>query len=183
MPDVFAAGSTVVYTRSDESYTAADGWTMKLYISGPSNITPLAGVVSGRSFVFTLSAAITAKLDPGPYDWSERAHKTGTPALEYVVESGKVEVMPDIRQATAGSMLSWEARMLPLVEAALQVLMTTGVQAYQIGTGSAVRSFTKADIGRLMRIRDNLKTSIRAAGRPGKFGMEVRASFTGYESE
>jgi hypothetical protein len=180
MPEVFAAGTTVVYTRTEHTFPADDGWANMLSLTGPSTNPQVAGVASGKSFVFTLTSTSTALLLPGPYQWREIATKGAT---SYAVADGLVEILPDLRQFNAGMGASWEARMLPLIEAALETLLTTGVQAYQIGSGNAVRSFTKTDVGQLMRIRDNLKSVIESQRRPGEFGIGVLGRFTGYEAE
>jgi len=176
MPPAFPAGTHVTYTKTDANYPANDGWGMKLYLAGQSVIEPLAGAASAASFVFTLTDAITTPLLPGDYVWREVATKAGK---SYEAASGNVEVFANIAAAGAGDILTWEQRMLPLIEAALTMLMTSPVQAYQIGN----RSFTKADISRLLRIRTSLKISVLQQAHRGRFGIPIKALITGVASE
>jgi hypothetical protein len=172
MPDAFAAGTTVVFTASYGDFPANAGWTATLYLAGASVLTPIVGVASGTAFTFTITAAAGANLVAGNYSWQVIAVNAtlGT----FIADYGVVEVTPNITTATAGSLLTWAQRTLPLVEAALAGQVTENVASYQIGN----RSLVKLSIDELLKLRAYCETVIAQEKNPGTFLQSGDFTFT-----
>lgn len=175
IPDAFAAGTTVTYTRAYADYPANAGWGATLYLAGAS-LFSVAGSASGASFVYTLTAAQTALLTAGNYQWREVVSK-GTE--KYIADSGVVQIEPDITAATAGSMQTFEELELARVEEVLSGRTTGDVESYQVGN----RAMTKIPHKELRAYRAELKRTIYAQRHPGTFGPPIRAIFTGVRNE
>jgi len=172
MPDTFPAGTTVQFTASFVDYAADDGWTTLLYVAGPSAMTPATGSANGAAFDFTITAAVSGALLPGNYQWQVLATKGGVGT--FVADSGTVEVTPNIATATAGSMQSWAAATLPLVEAAIAGQVTANVASYQIGN----RSLVKLSIDELLKLRAYCETILQSERDPGAFLQTGSFRFT-----
>lgn len=174
MPSTIPAGTSVSYTRTFTDYRADDGWTLAVHLAGPD--VPGAAAVtiaaSGSSFVVTLSAAMTAKLRPGTYQWQERVAKAGA---VYVAASGTVIVEPDIASANAGDLQPTDEQLLEVVEAALANRLTADMQSYQIGG----RSVTKIPAAELYDLRTRLRSAVDQARNAGTFGRNVDLTFLG----
>lgn len=175
IPDSFAAGTTVDVTLSYASYPASGGWTAMLHLAGAA-LASVTGTATGKAFRFKLTAANSAPLPAGNYQW--RVVVTdGTD--KFIADSGVLLVQPNIETATAGSMQSFEERDLAVVEAILNGRMTTGMESYVIGN----RQATLIPHKELRAYRAELKRAIYAQRNPGKFGPQVRVAFTGVRSE
>ena len=172
MPSRFAAGTTVIYSRSLPGYSPVDGWALTLYLSGAAAVD-YAGAPSGAKWTVTIPA--TAQLEAGNYQWVERVSKA---AEVYDAASGVVQVLPDISKAPAGDLRSWEERTLEVIECALTGRLTNDMQSYQI----AGRAVTKIPIGELLALRSSLSAAVRAQRGDGRLG-QMRAAFTGTEAE
>jgi hypothetical protein len=124
MPASFAAGTTVSLQLTIPDYPASE-YDLTVYLAGRSRIHAdiESGVVkSGDDFLVTLTAALTAPLLPGRYEWEFRVKVGATAYLR--VDAGTVLILPDIAQATDGSLQTHAERMLALVEAALEGRLT-----------------------------------------------------------
>lgn len=166
MPDMFHAGTTVKYTRSDDRYPANDGWALTLYFAGVSVLTPIAGVASGTNFTVTIPAVKTKELLPGDYQWRELASKAGD---SYVVAAGTVTVVQNLAAAGAGDAEPLDVILLRLVEQRLTGRLTEDMERYQIGG----RTIDRIPVKDLFRYRDVLTARIRALRHPGEFGVDV----------
>ena len=133
--------------------------------------SPIAATASGASFSITLTAAITAGLAAGTYQWSERVTKSGE---SYDAASGLVVVQANIATAIAGDLQSWEEKALVVVDAALLGRLTSDQQAFSI----AGRAVTKIPITELLSIRTSLVAAVRSQRTPGKFGTSVDFNFS-----
>lgn len=174
-PERFTAGTTVKVTRTHSAYPATSGWSLTFYLTGIDVITPVTGTPNGTGFDFTLSATVTAKLRAGTYRWTERAVSG---AEKYTAESGVLVVDADPAQMGATDGQSWEEKALALVEARLLGRYSEDMESFQIGT----RVVTQIPHKELLAVRDDLKERLRVAG-GGSFIREVRAAFTGTDSE
>jgi hypothetical protein len=172
LPDQFAAGSTVKYNRTLADYSAADGWVLKLYVAGVDITDAVLGTANGTTWDMVLSAAATAKLRAGTYQWRELVSKSGE---TYIAASGTVVITPNIATVGAGDLQSFEERMLPIVEAVLAGRIPADAESYQI----AGRAVTKIPAKELLEIRDRFVVAIRAQRRAGQFGQTVLAVFRG----
>lgn len=153
LPETFAAGTSVEYEISHSDYPADAGWSLVLHLSGASRITPLAGTPNGKAFDFALTAAMTAPLDAGTYQYVERATKG---AIIKDVRTGGVVVTPDIAQAPAGTLVSMEEQWLPMIETAITTMVQNPLRSYQIGA----RAFTRTDLDELYALRAKFKAAL-----------------------
>lgn len=175
LPTQITAGTTVKYTASHGDYPADQGWALTLHLAG-ANLVSVAGVPSGSSFAFTLTAAATAPLKAGTYQWREIASKDGE---KHVADRGSVEVLANIESALAGDLQSAAEKELALVDAAILALTEGKVASYQI----AGRAVVYNDLEKLHRRQAQLQAQVWRERNPGKFGPTVRAAFTGAAAE
>lgn len=131
MPSEFAAGTTVVYTRTLTDFPASAGWTLTVYLRGAGTLTK-AAAPSGDDFVVTLAGSDTGPLPPGGYEWSEFATDTSVPQQRFKATDGFVVISPDPALAGAGDMQLWEEKELALIQLVKEGRITADVQAYQI---------------------------------------------------
>lgn len=174
IPERFTAGTTVKYIRTFVDFPADEGWTLNLYLAGAS-IATVAGSASAKSFNVTLSAAATAGLVAGNYQWVERVAKAGE---KFDVAAGTSIVDPDVAVATAGSLQSYNEKRLAVIEAALTGTLTGGMLSYQI-EGRAASKIPPAE---LEALRAKYHALVLAEQRPGHLRV-VRAEFTGMSAE
>lgn len=149
IPDIFTAGSTVIYRRSYQDFPVADGWTLTLYLKGASSLEQ-AAATSGNEFIFTLTAAATAALESSAYRWTERASLAGQ---VFDAGSGNTYVLPDPDQQVPGDAQTQEEKLLAEVDAEILRRITSGVaESYSIGS-RAVQKMKMAD---LIELRSSL---------------------------
>lgn len=170
MPDMFMAGTTVVYTRTLRSYSAADGWTLAVKINGVATSDSVTGSASGSDFLVTIPATATAKLPAGTYVWSEVVTSS---AGTFLAAHGKVEVIPNALTASAGDLQGFEEKALAVVEVQLLARYQADVQSYSIEQRAAV----KIQVERLEQTRGRLLRAIEAKKRPGRFLTPINVAF------
>ena len=163
---------------------AADGVLPGYLVSGP-------GIPSG-AYVKTVDSATQATLSEpadatgsslslkfrfpdGVYRWEERVSKAGE---VFPADEGTASIDPDISAAPAGSLQSWEERMLPLVEDILEGRITSDMESYQI----ADRAKTAVRVSDWISFRSYLKRVVAQRRTPGKL-LVMRAIFTGAGAE
>jgi len=171
MPESLTAGTTYKFSQGWTDYPANAGWTAGIYIAGAAvTRAPITGTPNGSYFDFVLSAAALASFPSGNYQWQIIVAKAGE---SYIAASGVLRVLPNVAQATAGSLLTWAERTLPIVEAAIEGRLTADVQSYQING----RAVTKIPIGELLNLRAKCVGIIRQEQHPGEFITNVQTNF------
>jgi hypothetical protein len=185
IPDVIVRGTTVEYRRTPSEFPPSTH-TLTLLLSGGSGAGSTlseAGTASGASFVFSLSTADTGTLTPGNYFWEERAQETAT-SKKYLFASGVLQVTPDLASATP--LLTFEAKALAAIEAALVIRLGIGasssqdvIESYAVG----IRQFDKWSTREMMDERARLARIVRNQANPGRFGPQVAIHFTGVNNE
>lgn len=171
MPQQFAAGTTVKYSRGFADYTPGDGWTLAVHLAGASIITAtVAADVSGSTWNVTLTAAVTGVLKAGVYQWRELVTKSSE---TYVAASGAVTVLPNIATAVAGDFQTFAERMLAAIEAVLVGRIPADVESYQI----AGRSLTRIPVMELQELRARYQGEVAAQRKPGTFGTTIYGRF------
>lgn len=182
IPEQIVAGTTVKFRRTYGHYPASAGWALSLYLAGASVLSE-NGVADGDSFNFTLTNAETGALTPGNYNWQERATLAGE---TYVADFGVLEVLPNLAAATAGSLQSFNAKLLAAVEASLNLRFGVGaasaidvVEEYTIH-GRSLKKFSTAE---LLDLRSRLRQIVRSEANPGRLGPKVLVTFTGVDQE
>lgn len=171
IPEQFAAGTTLEYTKAFPDYPGNLGWEVTLYLAGPSASSEAQVTWNGAAYEFVFSSQNTGALAPGLYRWTERAEKEGRVVN---LASGYVLITPDIAQATPGSMLSWAEKELAAVEAEITA-RTTGkmVESGQV----AGRAFSKMPTDKLMAMRSELKAEVRQLRSGGRLGRQHLIDF------
>jgi len=169
-PRSFPAGTTVSWKRSYGDFPPAT-WNLTLHLRGPSSLDVAAAEVAGE-FVVTLTAAETATLAPGGYRWAERV-TDGTSTHE--VARGRLNVVLDLATVGPKDALSWEERVLPLLDAALEGRASRDLDAYVVGG----LSVSKMSVRELRRFRNAIVATINARRRGGRVVEDVLARFTG----
>lgn len=169
LPSTISAGTTIGYRRTLSDYPASAGWTLKLYLSGPSNLIVTA-TAAGDDFDVAITPAQSASLKPGTYTFIERVSKAGA---SYDPTRSQVVVLADVATAGPGTMQSWEERTLEVVELALSGSLESGIQSYQIHG----RAVSRIEAGELLKIRQQLKSAI-ASRKSGKISRPILIRFT-----
>ena len=176
LPESFAAGTTVKYTRTLTDYPANGGWTLTLYLAG-ATVLSVAATPSGADHAVTLTPAQTATLaTAGVYRWTERVNNA---TEKYDVASGTVYVTQNIATAAAGDLQTFEEKALAIVEAALLANVGSDIVTYQIH-GRAVTRETRLEA---LAYRNKLRWDVARQRNKGKAGRTRRVSFTGAENE
>lgn len=178
----FSAAGRVI-TRSAGDFTA-DGVLPGYLVTGPG-IPPGAYVKSVDSATtLTISEPAEAagsglslpfRFPEGIFRWEERVTKSGE---VYAADAGTVSIDPDISGSPAGSLQSWEQRMLPLVEDIIEGRIGSDTESYQI----ADRAKTAVRMRDWLSFRSFLKAAVAQQRNPGRIGI-VRTAFTGAGAE
>jgi hypothetical protein len=171
VPDSFPAG-TSLNIRFDLADYPAPTWEASLHIKGAGALDAV-GVADGTGHLFEIAASATDDLPPGLYQWAVRVSGPDGEILQPC--EGLTNVTPDIAEADAGDLQSWAEKTLALVEAAIAGRIPSGMESYQV-LGRAISKIPLAD---LMKIRDQLRASVKAKGAGKGLGRKVLIGFTG----
>lgn len=116
------AGDTWRWVRDLPDYPAP-AWSLIYTLFGPPGVVHITAAAYGAWHQVDLAPAVTGTYAPGRYDGI--AHATdGTDRLQ--VWAGAIQVLPDLRTATAADGRSHARRMLDAIEAALEGRATDG---------------------------------------------------------
>lgn len=142
---------------------ASAGWTLAflLYVYGKTPITITASA-SGDDYTISVLPAVTRLWVSGVYSWQAYVYKSGgTPVLiteKYTIETGKVEILPDLTQSTSGSDFRSIAKTtLDIIEARLRGNTSPEIMAYSI----AGRSVSKMNVTELIKLRSYFQEEYR----------------------
>lgn len=98
IPDSFEAGSTVIFTDSFSDYPVST-WTATLcLVKGADSPITVTATTSGQFFLFTLSAALTATIPPGYYEYVIYVTSSGQ---RTTARTGQITVLQDMSVARA----------------------------------------------------------------------------------
>lgn len=174
VPDHFPAGTTVKFTRSLDEFLPSDGWAYAIYLNGTSQKFSKAATAVDNIFQVQFLPADTASLAPGPYRYCERLTNSTTGEI-YDIRGDElvINIEPNVASSDAGAFVTFEEKMLSVVEAALSGRLTADLQSYQI----AGRSITKIPIAELRQIRGELKAAIWRLTHPGRLGRAYEVVF------
>jgi hypothetical protein len=168
-PESFIAGDTVAWTRSFPEYSAADGWALTYYLRGPSTLDVTAQA-SGSGFAATITAANSAALGAGTYEWIARVSKAGE---VYTAARGSFAVRPNLALANAGERVSHAARTLALIEAAIEGRIPAGMENYQVGN----RVISKIPMLDLYELRAKYASEVLHERNPNRIDRPVAVTF------
>ena len=128
LPEAFAAGTTVKYSRTLPDYPANAGWTLRLLLAG-ANVLAVTATPNGADYLITITAEQSGTLAAGTYKCAEEVSKAGE---TYIVASGTVIVEPNLAAALAGQHQSKNERLLELVDTLLAGRVVKDLEAYGI---------------------------------------------------
>jgi hypothetical protein len=175
VPEFFAAGTTVKFSRTLNNFLASDGWAYTIYLNGLTQKFNKAAAVDDQGvFQITFLPSDTASLVPGPYRYAERLTNSNTGEIyDLTGDELVINIEPNVASAAPGVFNTWEERTLAIVEAAISGRLTSDLQAYQI----AGRSISKIPIQELRTIRGQLLAAKWRQNNPGKLGIPVKVHF------
>lgn len=154
-PAKFTAGLTFKRTVAPECYPVSDGWTLSAAIRGSMVIDIVATDVDGKHR-FAVGADDTAEWTPGRYSYSIRAAKVSEGVFE--VETGAIEILPNLDTATAGYDGRTHAeRTLEAIEAVIEQRASLDQERYRINN----RELYRTPIADLLKLRDTYRAEVQ----------------------
>lgn len=159
VPCKIRGGDTVRFSVISSDYPPS-AWSAQFCLSrNGTAASPVTATESGDEYIFTLSAATTGALAVGTWQWMIRY--TETSSSEVITgESGIIDVLPNLSTSQTASTAQ---ALLTLVESQLTSLFASGDTYTSVSFNG--QSYTKANVGELMRIRDRLKAEVIAERR------------------
>src|ERR1700761_852409 len=153
-PSEISAGDTVQFVIHQDDFPASNGWTMIWSLRAEDASLDAESTSEGNAHMFTLAAAQTAELEPGPYQYGLYFVSTdgqGNP-VRFTYRIGRLDVRPDLQtmSVTATDPRSWAERMLEAVQNVIEGKIPDDVESYTIA-GRSVNTIKSTD---LMKWRD-----------------------------
>lgn len=143
-------------------------------------ITASTNVTDSNAYSVTVAAASTAAYVAGNYQFLARVTLAG---VVYTVDSGVVQILPNVATASTGALQSHAEKMVALIEAAIE---NNAVAASSGGTGGAILSYTIADRSvtfkddaDLKRQLNDYKWQVWREKHPGQLGPRRQVRFVG----
>jgi hypothetical protein len=163
VPDTITAGDSYAITLSLSDYPATAGWSLSYALAGAAVLT-VTSTASGATHLLTLTAAQTASLGAGLYQYRVRAAQGSTVET---VTTGTCTVVADIGALAAGEGVSYWQCLKDAAEEALKAMMANGgVQMVMINGRQTM--FNTPD--RLMKIIATCDQRLAAERRGNAFG-------------
>jgi len=169
VPKQLRAGDSLRLLIELADYDAAS-WTTVLYLENATGALSQAGVASGSSHSFTVTATATAALKPGSYKWFIRA--TAGAIVETALE-GWIDVEPNPAAAQNIDHRSWARRALDAVEATLLGRATSDQLAMTLNN----RSISRIPLTELKDWRTQLRTEVRSEEGTSGAGRDIKVRF------
>ncbi len=160
VPNTITAGDTVEMTLAYADFSAANGGTLTFALAG-AVVESWTATANGTGFDVTLADTETAALLTGLYQWRTRITEDGvTTTLDW----GSLTVAPDLADVAAGDLVSYEAKLLPIVEEALLGTIQ-GEHRMLMVNGRQLQTFSPKE---LMALRDQLKANLAREANNGQ---------------
>jgi len=186
-PDKITAGDYVQWkklgadclTPAGDSCLASAGWQLTYALVKSGQQITISASASGDDHLVTLAASATANYSPGIYSW--QAYVTGGSSERYMVDSGTIEILPNLATAATGyDDRSHVKKVLDALEARLEKRATAD-QAQTLIGGEVIAYMP---IQRVLEWRDKYKAYYAqeiqaeaiANGLGGKQNIKVRFS-------
>jgi len=154
-PSSLISGDTWSWSVIDTDRSPADGWTLEFRFSGATNfaLTVTANVANdGWDVAYT--AASSASVSPGRYEWFARCSKAG---IVQTIARGEVQVAPNISATGIDSRSSARAA-LDAIQKRLTGVATDAVLKYEI----AGRRLEHYSLTELLALESRLQQEVRA---------------------
>lgn len=160
IPATLRAGDTIAWTESLADYPASEGWILAIALrakdKAPINISTTA---SGNDFAVSILIAASEKYAPGVYFYQAFIVKPVSPTEKYTVETGQIEILPNISAGTSQSdFRSIAKKNLDMLDARLSGDTSPDVMSYSIGG----RSLSKRSWDELQAMRGYWKSEYEA---------------------
>ena len=153
LPSTLRAGDTLADTFSLSDYPAPT-WVLTFTLINSAAKQTVTCSASGTDHAMAVTAATTAGWAAGTYSWS--AHATSG-AARYTVNTGTVEVLPDLAAATTYDNRTPARKALDAVDAALAAYGSKAyLQSIQIGE----RQQTFQSPSEFLAFRDRLRREV-----------------------
>lgn len=172
IPDKIDAGLTFDRLITLTEYQPPE-WNLTAHLRGPILID-LDAVADGTAHRIRADAATTALWSPGTYTYSVRV-SNGTDLAQ--IESGRVEIRPDIASLSAGHDSRDHVRkVLDAIDAVLEKRASIDQERYTINN----RELWRTPIGDLLKLRDTYRAELRRmeAAKSGNLFGTVQVRFT-----
>lgn len=156
-PTTLRAGDTWAWRREDLADYPASAWTLTYHFRSATAFFDVTAVADGDDFAVSVAAATTVTRAPGRYAWTAFV-TAGTE--RYQVDSGEIEVLPDVAQAAPHDGRSFARQMLDAIEAALLNRASTD-QLDLVNATLADRSLQRDKSG-LITLRGQFKAELVA---------------------
>ncbi|HFH4653102.1 hypothetical protein [Pseudomonas aeruginosa] len=127
-PTQLHAGDSVAWSRDVPAFPASDGWVLRYVLSGPARYELEA--IAGVPYRVEVAASVSAGWAPGVYRWVALAVRGE--GERQTVATGLLEISPNLETADPVDARSHAARMLALIEAALEKRIPKDQQSYEI---------------------------------------------------
>lgn len=129
-PLSFESGLTVKWTKDlSEDYPADDGWSLQYNFINSSGKFTVNAVADGKQFSNTISAATSAAISSGIYQWTARVTKDGE---VYQVGTGHCEVLKNLAVLTATEVRTHVKKVLDAIEAIIENRASKDQMGYTI---------------------------------------------------
>jgi len=157
IPSQLRSGDMFSWAESLSDYPASAGWTLAFVLTkyGQPKIT-IAATANGNDYAISIVPASTRLWVSGIYSWMAYVYKEagGLITEKHTLESGQVEVLPDITQATSQTDIRSHAKkVLDALETLLEGKSLNDAQSYSIGG----RSISKMSPEELIKWRSFYK--------------------------
>jgi hypothetical protein len=146
LPCEIRAGTTVRFTMSFTEYPAS-AWSLSFSLLGQASLSA-QGVASGDAFTVVLTAAQTATLTPGQYNWAAKVTETASGDVA-IADQGFAVILPDLSNTAVGP---WRTRYNAAVAA------MAGISGSQFASVDVEgQSFTTHNVVSLQSVIDRLE--------------------------
>lgn len=168
-PTQLHAGDSIAWARDVPACPASDGWSLRYVLSGPARHE--LDAIGGVPYRVEVSASTSAAWPAGVYRWVALALRGESE--RQTVGTGLLEVSPNLETAAPVDARSHAARMLALIEAALEKRIPKDQQSYEI---DGMR-LDRIPIERLEALRTKYRREIqRSKDRCHPYGRTVQYS-------
>ncbi len=164
-PATIQQGDTVKVSSSLDF--RADVWTLTYYFVGPSTEANIEAEASGQDFLLTLDTSFTAALGVETLAWAAKVLKDDE---VYTVESGTVQVLPDLATSGPLDLRTHAQKTLDSIRAVIENRATTDEQEYKIGT----RQLVHMTVSELMQFLAIYEKKVALENRTGQKNILVR---------
>ena len=159
-PTSFTVGDTVAWTKTLADFPASAGWELTYsFVNASNQFTESSTTADGDDHAIVITAADSANLTAGDYEWQAYATKT---TERYPAGSGSVTVEPNFATGAVDGR-SHVKIVLDAIEAVLEGVATTS----QASSSLNGRSITKYSTEELIAFRSKYKS---------EYASEVKAA-------